>query len=150
MSAGSLSQLSTGVPRSCPLRVHPCSSVVNPFLLALSRTAFLPLVFILLLATGCRAPIGADKAPPALVFHEIQENALNAGRPSADTVFVLHRFDQVDTFAKTPDAALRVLHQKAVQSGDRDLLYALSELNYLAAERLRRSVKPWEPRDARD
>ena len=72
------------------------------------------------------------------------------GRPGGDTLAVLHRFDQEEVFKKTPDATLQLLHQKAVESGDRDIIFALSELNFLTGEKVRRSVKPWEPRDARD
>ncbi len=37
-----------------------------------------------------------------------------------------------------------------LESGEPGLLFALAELHHLAAERLRRNVTPWEPRDARD
>ncbi len=77
-------------------------------------------------------------------------NALVNDRTSAETRAILHRFDQDNQFNENPDVTIRLLHQKAVQSGDRSILYALSELNYIEAERLRHSVKPWEPRDARD
>ena len=105
---------------------------------------------LLLLASGCQAPIGADKVPPRVVFQQVHGNALANGSTSGNTRAILHRFDQEKPFDQTPDAALRFLHQKAVESNDPDLLYALSELNYIEGERLRHSVKPWEPRDARD
>ena len=105
---------------------------------------------LLLLVSGCRAPIGADQVPPREVFQQVHGNELVNGRVSENTQVVLHRFDQEKPFTETPDATLRLLQQKAVESGDRDILYALSELNYVEGERLRRSVKPWEPRDARD
>jgi pimeloyl-ACP methyl ester carboxylesterase len=63
---------------------------------------------------------------------------------------VLHRFD-LDLLATTqPDEAVRQLHQKALATGERDLLFALAELSYAAGNRVSRSVKPWDPRDARD
>lgn len=105
---------------------------------------------LLLLASGCRAPIGADKVSTQEVFQQVHGNALANDRMSADTRSILHRFDQDKAFEDTPDATIRLLHQKAVESNDRGLLYALSELNYIEGERLRRSVKAWEPRDARD
>jgi hypothetical protein len=40
------------------------------------------------------------------------------------------------------------LHQEVIATDDRTTLLALSELCYLQADRLRRSVKPWEPRRA--
>jgi pimeloyl-ACP methyl ester carboxylesterase len=103
-----------------------------------------------MMQSGCTTPIGAEKTSTALAYRQTHENALSHNGPGVETRAVLSRFDQEKQFAKSPDATLLLLHQKAVESGGRDLLFALSELNYLAAERLRRSVKPWEPRDARD
>jgi pimeloyl-ACP methyl ester carboxylesterase len=105
---------------------------------------------LLLLMSGCWAPIGADKLPPKEVFQQVHGNALVNDKTSANTRTILHRFDQEEQFNQAPDAAIRFLHQKAVQSNDPDLLYALSELNFLEGERVRHIVKPWEPRDARD
>ncbi|HXC99649.1 MAG TPA: alpha/beta hydrolase, partial [Verrucomicrobiae bacterium] len=107
-------------------------------------------VALLLFGTGCSAPIGADKSSPGIVYQQIHGNVIADGRPGGDTLAVLHRFDQEEVFKKTPDATLQLLHQKAVESGDRDIIFALSELNFLTGEKVRRSVKPWEPRDARD
>ena len=45
---------------------------------------------------------------------------------------------------------MRQLHQKALATGERDLLFALAEMSYVAGDHIRRSVKPWDPRDARD
>lgn len=100
--------------------------------------------------TGCRAPVGADRSSPTLAYRQTHQNAVSQARPSRETMAVLHRFDQVERFAKSPDATLDLIQQKAVASRERGLLFALSELNYLAGERLRHSVKPWETRDARD
>jgi hypothetical protein len=103
-----------------------------------------------LMQTGCVAPIGADRTTPEFVYRQTHDNAVSRTRPSRETQSALHRFDQAERFAKAPDAALQLIHQKAVESGERGLLFALSELNYLAGERLCRSVKPWEARDTRD
>jgi pimeloyl-ACP methyl ester carboxylesterase len=105
---------------------------------------------LLVLSTGCVAPVGADRKAPSIVYRQTHENAVSRAQPSRETQSVLHRFDEVDRFANSPDATLEMIHQKAVQSGERGLTFALSELSYLAGERLRRSVKPWEPHDARD
>ena len=105
---------------------------------------------LLILQSGCTTPIGAEKTSTARAYRQTHENAVSYNGPSVETRSVLSRFDQEKQFAKSPDATLLLLHHKAVESGERDLLFALSELNSLAGERLRRSVKPWEPRDARD
>ena len=104
----------------------------------------------LALGTGCMAPIGARMAPPATTYRQLHANALNRREPTPDTQTILRRYNQQEVFEKNPDAGLQVIHKKAVQSRDRSEIFALAELNYLAAERLNRSVKPWETRDARD
>lgn len=103
-----------------------------------------------LMQTGCVAPIGADRTTPESVYRQTHDNAVSGSRPSRETQSLLHRFDQVKLFAKAPEATLQLLQQKAVSSRERGLLFALAELNYLAGERVRGSLKPWEPRDARD
>lgn len=99
---------------------------------------------------GCVAPVGADKTAPARAYGLNRINPVSHNQPSRETQSVLHRFDQQEQFGKSPDEALRLIHHKAVANQERSLLFALSELNYVVGERLRHSVKPWEPRDARD
>lgn len=94
--------------------------------------------------------MGADQSSTRAVYRQVHENAISAGEPSAVTTVVLHRYDQARPFAKSPDSALQFLHRKALQTGEPEVLFALAELNYLQGERVRRSAKPWEPRDARD
>ena len=102
--------------------------------------------------SGCLSPIGAgaDKTTPARAYPQTRDNPISHSQISASTVSLLHRFNQDANFAKPPDATLKLIHQKALESHDRDLLYGLAELNYVAGERLRHNVKPWESRDARD
>ena len=111
---------------------------------------FASLLLALALLAGCTVPIGARKATPGQTLREINGSALNDRRLGSHAFSTLRRFDQQEVFDRSPDAVLRLLHQKALETGEPDLLFALAELNHLAAERLRRSVKPWEPRDARD
>ena len=107
-------------------------------------TALLPL------QAGCATPVGADKTSPARTYRQTHDNAASRAVPSAQTWPLLHRFDQEKRFARSPDAALQLIHQKAVESRERGLLFALSELSYLAGERVRRVHRGWEVRDARD
>jgi pimeloyl-ACP methyl ester carboxylesterase len=111
---------------------------------------FLLLIALCLALGGCVAPIGADKTTPALAYRQVHDNPVSHGQPSPETRSALHRFQQVECFEKSPDDTLKQIQLKAVETRDRGLLFVLSELNYLAAERIRKSVKPWEPRDARD
>jgi pimeloyl-ACP methyl ester carboxylesterase len=103
-----------------------------------------------LLLAGCVAPIGADRVTTRQAYAQVQANALRTGKPSGETVSILHRYDLDRLAARQPDEAVRQLHQKAVVTGERDLLFALAEMSYVAGEQIRRSVKPWDPRDARD
>lgn len=110
-------------------------------------------IFVVLAASllgGCVAPIGADRVSPRQAYAQVEGSALRTGKPSADTVSILHRYDLDLLAADRPDVAVRQLHERAVAAGERDLLFALSELSFAAGEHIRRSVKPWDPRDARD
>jgi pimeloyl-ACP methyl ester carboxylesterase len=116
----------------------------------LARLQALSSGLLVLLLAGCVAPIGADKVATRQAYAQVEANALRTGKPSADTVSLLHRFDLDRLAARQPDEAVRLLHQKALATGERDLLFALAEMSYVAGEHIRRSVKPWDPRDARD
>ena len=102
------------------------------------------------LLAGCMAPIGADRTTTQRAYARVNANALHSGQPGPDTVSILHRLELTELAQDQPDEAVRRLHEKAVASGERDLLYALSEMSFLAGNQIRRSVKPWDPRDARD
>lgn len=102
------------------------------------------------LLAGCAAPIGADRVTTRQAYAQVEANALRTGKPSANTEAILHRCELDRLATRKPDEAVRQLHQKAMAAGERDLLFALAEMSYLAGEHIRRSVKPWEPRDARD
>jgi len=109
------------------------------------------LACICLAQNGCVNPIGADRTTPRKAYRQVHDNAVSHAVPSHDTQVVLHRFDQTERFTSSPDATLQLIREQAVIRKERGLLFALAELNYLTGDRLRRnSVKPWEPRDARD
>src|SRR5208283_5151007 len=107
-------------------------------------------VAALIALAGCRTPIGADPTSPRSAYLNLQQNALNSRQYSADTVKVLHRYDLEKSFKKNPDATLEKLQTIACKDDRRDLIYALSELNYWNADRQSRSVKPGVPRLARN
>jgi hypothetical protein len=54
----------------------------------------------------------------------VEANALNSGKPSAETVSLLHRYDLDRLAAGQPDEVARQLHQKALATGERNLLFA--------------------------
>jgi pimeloyl-ACP methyl ester carboxylesterase len=105
---------------------------------------------LILLLAGCTAPIGADRVNMQQAYEQVNASALRTGKPGPDTVSILHRFD-LDRLAESqPDEAVRQLHQKALATGERSLLFALAETSYAAGENIRHSVKRWESREARD
>ncbi|MDD5141767.1 MAG: alpha/beta fold hydrolase [Verrucomicrobiales bacterium] len=108
------------------------------------------LAVALVLLAGCVTPIGADKVSPRQAYQHLHENALNSSRCSSDTMRVLNRYGLDEAFQKNPDATLAKLQAIACADDRRDLLFALSELNYLNADRQGRSVKPGVPRLARN
>ena len=99
---------------------------------------------------GCAAPISADRVTTREAYDQVDASALRTGKPSAKTDELLHRYSLDLLAARQPDEAVRQLHQKALATGERDLLFALAEMSYVAGEHIRRSVKPWDPREARD
>ena len=107
------------------------------------------LVALLMLA-GCMTPIGADQVSPRQAYRQLNQNALNSDHCSAETMRVLHRYDLDEAFASDPDATLKRLQAIACNDDRRDLLYSLSELNFLNADRQSRSVKPGVPRLSRN
>jgi pimeloyl-ACP methyl ester carboxylesterase len=108
-------------------------------------------VLVALLAlTGCVTPIGVEKVSARQAYKHLHQNALNSSRCSAETMKVLHRYNLDDAFDKNPDTTLEKLQTIACTDDRRDLLYALSELNYLNADHQYRSVKPGVPRLARN
>ena len=105
---------------------------------------------VLVLLAACSAPIGTEHADFQKVYRQIHDNPVYAGEPSRETRSALHRFEQQDAFAKTPDTALTRLRKEAVASRERGLLFALAELHFLLGERLSRKDKPGKPVDPRD
>jgi pimeloyl-ACP methyl ester carboxylesterase len=108
------------------------------------------LAVALVLQAGCVTPIGADKVSPRQAYQHLHENALNSSRCSSDTMRVLNRYGLDVAYQKSPDATLEKLQAIACTDDRRDLLFALSELNYLNADRQSRSVKPGVPKGARN
>jgi pimeloyl-ACP methyl ester carboxylesterase len=90
--------------------------------------------------SGCATHVGVKPAGLRGAYEEINASALTASKPGTNTRIVLHRYDLIKTYEKDPEAALNTLHQKVDGEDDRrDLRFALSELNFLYAEKLENS-----------
>ena len=105
---------------------------------------------VLLLLAGCATPISTTQVSPRAAYQHLHENALNSSRCSADTLRVLNRYNLTVAFEKYPDATLEKLQTIAGSDDRRDLLYALSELNFRNGDRLCRSAKPGVSKLARN
>jgi pimeloyl-ACP methyl ester carboxylesterase len=126
-----------------------------PFEMNLWRAVSRPLlrfgaVAALVVLAGCSAPIGVQKLSPREAYRNLHQNALNSGQCSQDTLVVLRRYNLEASYQQDPSGTLKQLHNIACTDERRDVLYALSELSYANAERLRRSVKRGEKPQARD
>jgi pimeloyl-ACP methyl ester carboxylesterase len=103
------------------------------------------------LLAGCASrPIGADQVSTRLAYAQVTADAVSSAKPSAATVSLLHRYDLDRLAAQDAPKALLTLHEKALATGERDLLFALAELSYTAGEQVRHCLKAWDKRDARD
>ena len=105
---------------------------------------------LLLLASGCTTPIGADHVSARRAYAQVEQNALSAGVPSSDAAWIINRYGLTKLAAEHPDEAVRQLHVQALKTRDRNILYALAELSFVAGKHVGESVKPWDDRDARD
>lgn len=118
------------------------------------RLLFLGLLPLLLLGSGCQVfqkpSVGADKSITEFAYRQTHDNPVGQGVMSRETREIVHRYGQDERFNRQPEETLRLLQEKAVATRERGILFALSELNYLTAAKVRHSVRPWEPRDARD
>ncbi len=105
-----------------------------------------------LLVTGCvsTTPLGADRVSSRTAYAQVERNALSTGQPSDDARWIIHRYGLTQLAKEHPDEAVRQLHEHALRTRDRNILYALAELSYVAGDFVNQSVKPWDPRDARD
>jgi pimeloyl-ACP methyl ester carboxylesterase len=107
-------------------------------------------VLSLILLAGCIAPMGADRVSPRQAYEQVEANAISPGRPSAGTMSLLHRYNLKRLAETQPAKAVRQLHQLALTTGDRDFLFALAEVSYVAGDKLRHNVQPWQQLDPRD
>lgn len=103
------------------------------------RNGFRSLLVLLstavLVAGGCRSPIGVEKVGYEKVYRELRTNALDQGVPSEITDQLLHFLDLSDAFQSDPEGTLRIMHDRAAQEGRRPPCFALSELSYITAQR---------------
>src|SRR5688572_10664787 len=97
-------------------------------------------VALLPLLGGCASrPIGVDRVSTREAYQQVEANVLLSGRLSSDTRTILHRFDLTKIAEEDPSKALLSLHERALVTQERSLLYALAELSYLAGDETSRA-----------
>ena len=104
------------------------------------RFTFLPIALLVLCLSGCATPIGTRAVGVRQTYKQINLNAIKQDDYSHASARVLHRFFLEERFSKDPDGTIEILHDKASEDERRDLLYALSELTYLIANKARLSA----------
>src|ERR1017187_1621304 len=71
--------------------VPPPPSRFTPHASRFTSGICLSLALATLLLAGCIAPIGTDRVSTRLAYDQVDANALRTGKPSAQTISLLHR-----------------------------------------------------------
>ncbi|MBW2194013.1 MAG: hypothetical protein JRF37_00150 [Deltaproteobacteria bacterium] len=98
-----------------------------------------PLLILFVLMVGCATPIGTREVGVRRTYEQINVTALKEDTYSDASADVLHRFFLTEQFEKDPHRTLEILHEKACEDERGDLLYTLSELNYLTASKTQKT-----------
>jgi hypothetical protein len=99
------------------------------------RQRIAALAALALLGGACATPVGVSTASPRAIHRYLTQSALSADQPSTFSLIELRRYDLMVTFEEDPDAALRRLHELALDAGlPSEGLFALAELSFLRAE----------------
>jgi pimeloyl-ACP methyl ester carboxylesterase len=83
---------------------------------------------------GCSEIVIRSSKPPDLL-DEWRASIVNAGELSARSRQTLRRFDLEQVYRQSPDQAAKRLHSEALADPQPDLLFALSEINYLRGKK---------------
>jgi len=114
----------------------------------IERFNAIALIFLLVLLTGCAGPIGVTRLSPQDSYRLSTANALGEAQMSDSTKTVLQRYNLLQKLDQAPLQAIRALHEIGKSDDRRDILFALSELNYLQAERTLLGYNPESRRGA--
>ena len=109
-----------------------------PFMVKSIRMSRALLMVAALFAIGCSAPVGVKRVSVQDEHRQLNRNALTELQASDVSQIVLRRFNLVTLYEEQPDAALVRLRDVVVSDrGGNDELYALAELSYLHAARVK-------------
>jgi pimeloyl-ACP methyl ester carboxylesterase len=92
--------------------------------------------------SGCATPVGVSRVSEKAVYRQIDSSALTTNSYSSYTAVVLHRHGlHEEDFSDDPGEFVRNLHKIASHDDRRDLLLAMSELCFLAAQKAENAQK---------
>jgi pimeloyl-ACP methyl ester carboxylesterase len=91
--------------------------------------------WLLAIAAGCGETVGVRRVNMDKRFERIDRTALNENTPSERTLLYLRRHDVETKWRNDPEGILTELDAQVRQNPDREALFALMELSYIAARR---------------
>ena len=100
------------------------------------RTRSLTTGIALLLAcivNGCATPVGVTRLDERAANRQLATNVLSSGEPSEYSRQLLERTALAESFRKSPEETLAILHSGLGKSDEHDRLFALAELSYVHA-----------------
>jgi hypothetical protein len=87
----------------------------------------------ILIMSGCATPVGVSRLDQTAANRKLEANVLSTGRPSAFSTQVLERTALRERYKEDPEAALAQLKSIVGKPGERNRLFALSELSFAYA-----------------
>ena len=112
------------------------------------RIRAIALILVLVVLSGCAGPIGVTRLSPQDSYRLSTENALGEGQMSDSTKTVLQRYNLLENLNADPLQTILALHDIGKSDDRRDILFALSELNYLQAVKTLAGYNPESRREA--
>ncbi len=97
--------------------------------------SLLSFALLVIFLSGCATPVGTRAVGVRQTDEQINLNSIKEDAYSDASALVLRRFFLEERFTEDPDATIEILHDKASEDDRRDILYTLSELTYLIADK---------------
>ncbi|GMV93087.1 MAG: hypothetical protein AMXMBFR82_28650 [Candidatus Hydrogenedentota bacterium] len=107
--------------------------------ISIRHTLRIALLLAVVLGTGCFAGVSLKPVPTAVSFRELQGNALSTNGLSIHTKQLLRTYNLQESYLEDVRGALKVLHEEACKTGERPILFGLSELACFAGMRSEKS-----------
>lgn len=96
-------------------------------------TAFIFLILVLFVISGCATPVGVKQLDPKQVQRNLTTNILSSDELSSYTQQILNRSNLADKYKSDPEGVIADLHKGLPTASETDRLFALAELSYAYA-----------------